>query len=183
MSLSLLGMCGSLRAESVNRKLMREAARLFGPSDFVEADLNLPLYDGDLEDRVGLPDPVATLVDQLRAADAVILATPEYNQALSGVTKNALDWISRAKGGPWRDKPVALMSAAAGRAGGARAQYSLRLCMTPFRAQLMAGPEILVAGASAEFDGDGRLTGEKYLAALTELMDALRHAAQHRKAA
>jgi chromate reductase len=182
MTLSLLGLCGALREGSLNRKLMREAARAFGPADMVEGDLRLPLYDGDLEDRVGLPPEVARLVEQLRAADAVLLVTPEYNQAMSGVLKNALDWISRAKGGPWRGKPVAMMSAAGGRAGGARAQFSLRLAMVPFRAEVMAGPEVMIANAEAEFDAEGRLTSDRYRALLAELMQALRAAAERRRA-
>lgn len=177
MSLTLLGMCGSLRAASINKKLMREAARVFGEADFVEANLDLPLYSGDVE-SAGMPSAVATLIDQVRTADAVVLVTPEYNQALSGVMKNALDWISRADGKPWLNKPVAILSATAGRAGGARAQYSLRLCMMPFRAHVLPGPEILVGGASREFDESGRLTGERYLKDLTSLMVDLRAAAE-----
>jgi len=173
MSLTLLGMCGSLRAASINRKLMHEAARAFGDATFVEANLNLPLYDGDLEDQ-GMPVPVSALIEQVRAADAVVLVTPEYNQSLSGVMKNALDWISRGEGKPWLDKPVALMSATAGRAGGARAQYALRLCMMPFRAHVLPGPEVMIGGASKEFDADGRLTGERYRKDLSTLMTDLR---------
>jgi len=155
---------------------MLEAARLFGESDFLDGDLDLPLYNGDVEAEVGLPPKVATLVDQLRKADAVVLVSPEYNQSLSGVMKNALDWMSRAEGAPWRNKPVAMMSATAGRAGGARAQYALRLCMLPFRANVMAGPEVLVAGAQGQFDEAGRIA-ESYAAPLAELMGDLRIAA------
>ncbi len=173
----LLGICGSLRANSVNAKLMREAARLYG-GPFAEGNLRLPLYDGDLEDREGIPEKVQTLSDHIMAADAVVVVTPEYNQSYSGVLKNALDWVSRTKGGPWRDKPVALLSATAGRAGGARAQYALRLAMSPFRPRLLTGPEVLVAGASKEFDDEGRLTNERYLVALSELMQALRAEAE-----
>ena len=181
MTLRLLGICGSLRAGSANRMLMREAVRLFGPAELTEGDLALPLYDGDLEAREGLPQPVERLVEALEAADAVVLSCPEYNQGLSGVMKNALDWISRAKGNPWRDKPVALMSAAAGRAGGARAQFSLRLCLVPFRPWVIPGPEVLVAGAAKEFDADGRLTNERYRALLEELMADLRRTAESRR--
>jgi chromate reductase len=72
----------------------------------------------------GIPAEVQELADQIAAADAVIIAGPEYNKALSGVLKNALDWVSRTKGNPWRDKPVAIMSATGGRAGGERTQFS-----------------------------------------------------------
>ncbi len=169
----LLGMAGALRAGSTNRMLVREAARLFGPADFVEADLRLALYDGDLEAE-GMPAPVLRLAELIAGADAVVISTPEYNSALSGVLKNALDWVSRVEGNPWAGKPVAILSAAAGRTGGARAQSSLRLAMTPFRPRLLTGPEVMIANSRAAFDGDGRLTDERSISGLTALMAALR---------
>lgn len=177
MSISLVGLCGSLRSNSVNRLLMREAARRFAPDEFVEADLRIPLYDGDLEDAEGIPEPVQQLAAQIMNANAAVIVTPEYNQSFSGVLKNALDWISRTSPTPWRDKPIALMSAAAGRAGGARASYALRLAMAPFRPIIVNGPEVLVASASKEFDEDGALKSERYANALEELMSLLREAA------
>jgi chromate reductase len=173
----LLGICGSLRSGSFNRKLMHEAARVFEPAEFVDGDLRLPLYDGDLEDAEGIPAVVQTLADQIAAADAVVIAGPEYNKALSGVLKNALDWVSRTKGGPWREKPLAILSATAGRAGGERTQSSLVLAMRPFRPQLISGPEVLVGEASGQFDADGRLANDRNLASLNELMSELRVAA------
>jgi chromate reductase len=170
----LLCISGSLRRGSYNTMLVHEAARVFGPAEVTMADLRLPLYDGDLEDAEGIPDPVQRLADQVRDADAVAIATPEYNKAPSGVLKNALDWISRTKGGPWRGKPVAIMSATGGRAGGERTQSALRLMMVPFRPRLLAGPEVLVGNNDAQFDAAGRLANERNLAALTELMAALR---------
>ena len=181
MDLKLLGMCGSLRAESWNRKLMREAVHRFGPAAFTEADMRLPLYDGDFEDAHGIPEEVQRLADAIAVADAVLLVTPEYNQSLSGVMKNALDWISRTEGAVWRDKPVASMSAAAGRAGGARAQFALRLCMVPFRPFLIPGPEVMVANPAEAFDAEGRMTSERYGKALDELVEQLRAAAVARQ--
>ncbi len=169
----LLGISGSLRAASFNRKLVREAARLFYPSEFTEADLRLPLYDGDLETAEGIPGSVQLLADQIATADAVVISTPEYNKAISGVLKNALDWVSRTKGGPWNRKPVAIMSAAAGRAGGERTQYSLRLCMVPFRPRILQGPEVLVAQAGDQFEGES-LANPFNVKALAELMADLR---------
>lgn len=173
----LVGLCGSLRKESANRKLMRDAARLYG-GDFVEADIRFPLFDEDLENREGVPDAVVALAETIKAAEAAVIATPEYNQSMSGVLKNALDWLSRTKLSPWRDKPVAIVSAAAGRAGGARAQYALRLAMNPFRPKLLTGPEVLVADGRNQFDEAGRLTQERNLAALEELMASLRATAR-----
>lgn len=173
MTPTLLGLCGALRAASTNRLLLHEAARAFGPCVFVEGNLRLPLYDGDLEDQ-GMPPEVQALADQIAAADAVVIATPEYNKNLPGVLKNALDWVSRTKGGPWRDKPVAIMSAAAGRAGGERSQYSLRHCLIPFRPRLLAGPEVFIANSGSAFDDQGHLTDERSQKGLTELMQLLR---------
>lgn len=178
MSLKLLGLCGSLRAASFNRKLMLEAGRIWGADDFTTATLDLPLYNGDDEAAAGVPQAVHALAQSVAEADAVVIATPEYNQSIPGVLKNGLDWISRVDGAPWRDKPVAIVSAAAGRAGGARAQYALRLCMTPFRPHLLPGPEVMVAAPSKEFDDAGQLTGELYVKLLTELMADLRKAAE-----
>jgi len=169
----LLGISGSLRKGATNRKLIREAGRLYG-GEFVEADLRVPLFDKDDEDADGIPGTVQILVDQIKTAEAVVISTPEYNQLLSGVLKNALDWISRVPGRPWRDKPVAIVSAADGRAGGARASSSLRLAMVPFRPRLLIGPDVMVADSSNAFDAEGRLIGERYVAQLTELMDLLK---------
>ncbi|WP_416884169.1 NADPH-dependent FMN reductase [Marivita sp.] len=179
--LKLVGLCGSLRKASTNRLLMLEAVRRFGDAEFVEGDLRLPLYDGDLEANSGIPAEVQALADQIAAADAVIVATPEYNKGISGVLKNALDWISRTKGAPWANKPVALMSAAAGRAGGERTQNMARLCLTPFRPLLITGPEVMVAATAQQWDDQGRLINELNAKALDELMQVLRrHAlAQH----
>jgi chromate reductase len=171
---TLLGISGSLRKESTNTKLIRAAAEVFAPDTFVEADLNLPLYNGDLETAEGIPQSVQTLADQIAAADAIIISTPEYNKAPSGVLKNALDWVSRTKGGPWNGKPVAIMSAAAGRAGGERAQFALRLMMTPFRPDILQGPEMMLANSGKAFDETGKLTDEFAVKLLTELMDALK---------
>lgn len=172
---TLLGMSGSLRAASFNRKLLSEAARLFGDATYMEADLKLPLYDGDLEEAEGIPAVVQKLSDQIASADAVIIATPEYNKGISGVMKNALDWVSRTKGNPWADKPVAIMSATAGRAGGERAQVMMRNCMVAFRPRILQGPEMFLAQTSDQFDENGHLKGELYVKTLTDLMAALRN--------
>ncbi|WP_299673470.1 NAD(P)H-dependent oxidoreductase [uncultured Roseobacter sp.] len=171
---TVLGLSGSLRKASTNTMLLREAARLFGDCEFELADLRLPLYDGDAEAADGVPTAVQTLADDIAAADAVIISTPEYNKGPSGVLKNALDWVSRTKGRPWEGKPVAVMSAAAGRAGGERAQMVLRGFMVPFRPVILQGPEIHLADSSNQFDSDGRLTGEIYVRELSALMQALR---------
>ena len=170
----LLGLSGSLRKGATNRKLLREAARLFEPGTFIEADLNLPLFDGDMEIEDGIPDAVQVLANQIAQADAVIISTPEYNKGPSGVLKNALDWVSRTNGKPWMDKPVAVMSAAAGRAGGERAQMILRSFMIPFQPRILQGPELHLADSSNEFDVGGRLINDRYERPLGTLMKKLR---------
>ncbi len=173
----LLGISGSLRTGSFNTMLMEEAARAFGPAEFTRADLRLPLYDGDLEAAEGIPAPVQRLADQIARADAVVIACPEYNKAPPGVLKNALDWVSRTKPNPWAGKPVAIVSATAGRAGGERTQFALRLMMVAFRPRLLMGPEVLVGQNAEQFDVEGHLTNERNAKALAELMTALRAAA------
>lgn len=176
--LTLLGIPGALRAASTNRLLLAEARRAFGDAIQTEADLRLPLFDEDLEIAQGFPDPVLRLHGQIKAADAIVIATPEYNKALPGVLKNALDWVSRVPGAAWRDKPVAILSAADGRAGGERSQFSLRLCLTPFRPRLLPGPEVLIAHSRSAFDAEGRLIDERYRKSLNEIMALLRAEAQ-----
>ncbi|MFT6168994.1 MAG: chromate reductase [Celeribacter sp.] len=176
MTLKLLGISGSLRATSTNTQLVNAAVKSFGDSDFTLADLNLPLYDGDVEAE-GIPASVMTLAEHIRDADAVIISTPEYNKMISGVLKNALDWVSRSGLSPWTDKPVAIMSAAAGRSGGERTQYSLRWAMAPFNAHLLQAPEVLIASSGTAFDADGALIDERSQAGLDKLMATLRAAA------
>lgn len=171
----LLGLSGSLRRDATNTKLMRAAAVSFGGA-VQEGNLRLPLYDGDVEEADGIPAQVQTLADQIAGARAVIISTPEYNKSLSGVLKNALDWVSRVEGNPWAGKPVAIMSAAAGRAGGERAQFSLRLAMTAFRPVILQGPEVLLARSFEAFDGDGALVSQHYQKSVDELMAALKAA-------
>ena len=168
----LLGISGSLRREATNTRLIREAGRLYG-GDIRIGDIRFPLYDGDDETANGVPASVQILADQIEAADAVVISSPEYNQSLSGVLKNALDWVSRVKGRPFRDKPVALMSAAAGRSGGARANYALRLAMNSFKPRLLS-PEFLLADGRNQFDDEGRLTSDRFAGQLADLMTKLR---------
>lgn len=179
--LTLLGICGSLRSASTNRLLMHEAARRFAPARFIDGDLRFPLFDEDLEDE-GIPEAVTRLARQIEEADAVLVLTPEYNKGLSGSLKNALDWVSRVEGNPWRDKPVALLSAASGAAGGPRAQAMARLCLTAFRPHLLPGPEVMVGQTSKQWDDAGRLTNARAIELLDELMDDLRKTALARRA-
>ena len=172
------GLSGSLRAQSSNSALLREAARAYGPIAYHEADLRLPLYDGDHETTQGIPPVVIALAAEIAGASAVLISTPEYNKGPSGVLKNALDWISRVKPQPLAGKPVAVMSAAAGRAGGERAQMILRSFLVPFQPRLVIGPELHLANCTEEFDSAQRLTNPLYRDTLATLMTRLRDEAQ-----
>ncbi|MEL6914587.1 MAG: NAD(P)H-dependent oxidoreductase [Pseudomonadota bacterium] len=170
----LLGISGSLRAASTNTKLVHAARDVFDPAEFTMGSIAFPLYSGDVEEEEGIPAPVQTLADQIAGADAVIISTPEYNKLLSGALKNALDWLSRTDGNPWKDKPVAIMSAAAGRAGGERGQWTLRLALNPFSPRVIPGPEFHLAQSSNGFEEDGSLKGEMAQKTMATLMDNLR---------
>lgn len=170
--MNLLCISGSLRQASFNTMLLREAVALLDGVDATFADLRLPLYDGDIEAQ-GIPAPVQALIDQIAAADAIAIASPEYNKGISAALKNAIDWQSRVKPVPLVGKPVAIMSAAAGRAGGEVGQFQLRHALAPFHVRLAAGPAVLIAGAHTAFE-DGRLKDEMARKLLGELMASLK---------
>ena len=169
--MKLLGISGSLRTNSYNTMLLAEAARLFAPSAYTLADLNLPLFNEDISEK---PDSVLKLHADILAADAVIIATPEYNKNLSGVLKNALDWVSMVRPSAWAGKPVAILSASSGITGGVRAQYSLRHCMTTFNPRILQAPEVMVGNAAEAFDAQGQLGNERTVKLLTKQMNALK---------
>ena len=170
----LLAISGSLRKGSFNRMLLAEAVTAFGEAEVMQADLNLPLYDGDLEDAEGIPADVQTLADQIASADAVVISAPEYNKGISGVLKNALDWVSRVEGNPWADKPTVVVSAAAGRTGGETQLFMTQSCLSQLQARLVPGPGVMVAAAFEAFDDDGKLKADSYRNALSARMAKLR---------
>ena len=139
----LLGISGSLRKASYNTMLVHEAIRVFAPDHWQIADLNLPLFNEDLE-ADGQPEAVAKVCEQIAWADAVVISTPEYNKAPSGVLKNMLDWVSRPRPAPMMGKPVAMLSATAGMAGGERAKSALYLMLAPFWIKAVYQPEVHV---------------------------------------
>jgi chromate reductase len=173
---TLLTICGSLRKGSYNRMLLKEAQAAFGPADLLEADLNLPLYDADLEAAQGVPEAVKTLAKKVQDADAIVIASPEYNKGITGVLKNALDWISRVEGMPFKTKPTVVMSANAGRTGGESGQFMLLSCLAPLQPLVLPGQMLCVAAAAKQFDDNGALTNDLYREVLQARMDALRAA-------
>ena len=165
----ILAISGSLRKASTNTMLLRAAEQL-APEGMAFEHVNLkgiPVYDGDDEDRDGVPEIVTGLVERIIAADGVLIATPEYNFSIPGGLKNATDWISRVDGQPLRRKPTGIMGAAAGPLGTARVQYHLRQNLQALNAAVLTRPEIFVGTAQDKFDADGQLcdeTTQKFLA-------------------
>jgi chromate reductase len=172
---TILGIAGSLREASYNRALLRAARELLPEGiELEELDLRgLPFYDGDVE-AAGDPEPVAALKDAIRGADALLIATPEYNRGIPGVLKNAVDWASRPPlASPLAGKPVAIMGASTGRGGTARAQEQLRAALEFSRANVVEQPELLVPEAFMRFDDHGELVDPGIRAELAELVDTL----------
>ena len=159
--ITVLGICGSLRKASFNRAALNTAIELKPPGMTIEvAEIgDIPLYNEDVRAQ-GFPAPVERLRGQIKAADALLFACPEYNYSMSGVLKNAIDWASRPPDQPFAGKPVAIMGAGAGMAGTARAQYDLRRSCVFLDMHPINKPEVLIGQAQTKFDANGRLTDE-----------------------
>ena len=173
-AISVLGICGSLRRASYNMAALRSAIALKPAGmNVVVADIShIPPYDEDVRAQ-GFPPPVETLRQQIKAADALLFACPEYNYSMSGVLKNAIDWASRPPDQPFAGKPVAMISAAAGMAGGARGQMHLRHSCVFLDMHPLNKPEVLIFQAQNKFDADGELTDEVARGLIRDLMAAL----------
>lgn len=169
----VLGISGSLRKDSFNTALLRAAAELLPDGMTLEIhDLaEIPLYNGDVEET-GAPASVLAFKTRIAAADALLIATPEYNYSVPGVLKNALDWASRPMPSPMHGKPLAIMGAG-GRFGTVRAQLHLRQIAVYLNLLPLNKPELMIPLAWEKFDSTGRLTDEPTRAALHELLIAL----------
>jgi chromate reductase len=172
----ILGFAGSLRRASYNRGLIRAASELAPAGTLVDVfDLDdLPLYNQDVEDA-GEPPSVVAFKRAIARADALLVATPEYNHGVPGVLKNAIDWASRPRvTSPLRDKSVAVVGASPGNGSTARAQAQLREAFVFTGACVMPQPELLIGAAASHFDDDGNLTDPALRTSLLELVEALR---------
>ena len=172
--INILGIAGSLRKQSYNRGLLQAAKELAPPSCNLEIfDLdNIPLYNQD--DEAQFPQSVTLLKTKIRAADAILIVTPEYNYSIPGVLKNALDWASRPYGdGAWDNKPVAIMGASMGEQGTSRAQYHLRQVFVTLNMHALNKPEVMVNFAQNKFDDKGQLIDPKTRQKIAELLTAL----------
>jgi len=160
--INVLGFAGSLRKASFNRSLLHAAQPLMPEESTLEIfDLRgIPLFNQDEEDP--LPDAVAQFKAKIRAADGILIVTPEYNYSIPGVLKNAIDWASRPYGeNAFSGKPCGIMGASPGMLGTARAQYHLRQSCVFLNLHVMNQPEVMVPSAQQKFDEAGNLTDEK----------------------
>ena len=173
-SIKVLAVCGSLRKASYNMAALRVAIAQKPSNMTVEvADISqIPPYNEDVRQQ-GFPPTVETFRRQIAAADALLFACPEYNYSMSGVLKNAIDWASRPPDQPFAGKPVAIMGAAAGMAGSARAQYDLRRSCVFLDMHPLNKPEVLIGQAQTKFDAEGRLTDEVGRGLIRDLLVAL----------
>jgi chromate reductase len=153
--LNVTMICGSLRKRSFNAALMRSLPALAPPGLKLSEGppwRDFPLYNADDQEASGFPAPVDALAEAIRAADGVIIVSPEYNWTIPGGMKNAIDWLSRLKDQPFKNKPVALQSAAPGLLGGSRMQYHMRQSLTFVDVLMFGRPEVIVNFAGQKFD-------------------------------
>jgi chromate reductase, NAD(P)H dehydrogenase (quinone) len=172
--LTILGIAGSLRKGSYNRAALRAA------KDLAPAGARVEIFELDgispfNQDSEGHPpETVVKFKEGIRAADAILIATPEYNYSVPGVLKNAIDWASRPYGdSAWDGKPVAVMGASTGSLGSARAQYHLRQSFIFLNMHPLNRPEVMISNAASRFDEEGRLTDQPTRDLIRKLLDAL----------
>jgi chromate reductase len=174
MTLRVAAVPGSLRAGSLNRASLRAAGEL--APEGMEIEIHgldgIPLFNADDERDHGAPPPVRRLRESIRAADALLIATPEYNYSIPGVLKNAIDWLSRGPDSPLDLKPAAILGAG-GRFGTLRAQLHLREVLLHNRVDLVDSPFVMIDSAASRFDGDLRLSEDRYRRQIGQLLDAL----------
>ncbi len=174
----ILGIAGSLRKQSYNRELIRVALEVAPANCTIEIfDLEgIPIYNQDHE--TNLPKIVVSFKEKIRQADAILIATPEYNYSFPGVLKNAIDWGSRPYGeSAWNDKIVAVMGASPAIQGTSRAQYQLRQVFITLNMHALNQPELMIGEAQNKFDGAGKLIDPKARQKIAELVAALVEAA------
>ncbi len=158
--MKVIALSGSLRSGSFNRRLVENAGRaLEGKATFESLDLRqlaLPMYDGDLEERAGVPAGARRLKDAIAAADALIIATPEYNNSIPGGLKNAIDWASRPPANPFKGKVTLIMGATVGQYGATRGILAVRQILTALMAVVVPST-VMISNADQAFDDAGLL--------------------------
>lgn len=171
---NIIGISGSLRADSYNSAALR-VARDIAPAHMHIETVEIgafPLFNADVM-ADGLPEVVPVAAQKIKDADAVLIASPEYNYSVPGVLKNAIDWISRAPDKPFDWKPVAIMGASPGLTGTARMQYHLRQTFVFLNALVVNKPEVMINQAHQKFDKSGQLTDDNTRSKILDLLTAL----------
>jgi chromate reductase, NAD(P)H dehydrogenase (quinone) len=180
--IKLVAFCGSLRKASFNRLALQAFIERV-PAGVTVQTIEIgewPMYDADVQAN-GFPAPVQAAQQAMLAADGIVFATPEYNYSISGVLKNAIDWLSRMTPQPFAAKPVAIMGATMGLLGTARAQYHLRQMMVFLDGRPVNKPEVMISQAQNKF-ADGKLTDEATGKVLADLGTATALAVRHARA-
>jgi chromate reductase len=174
--MNVLALCGSLRQGSYNAMALRAAQKLAHAGMRIEAaDISaIPFYNDDLRAN-GDPAPVAELKAKIRAADAVLIVSPEYNFSVPGVLKNTLDWMSRPPEPPFDGKVVAIMGASGGPVGTARGQYHLRQILVYLNTFTVNKPEVFISAAQTKFNAEGELTDDTTAKFISDLLVALQN--------
>jgi chromate reductase len=174
--MKVLGLSGSLRKGSYNSMALRAAQKRVPAGMTLDiADISaIPMFNDDVR-AAGEPAQVAALKAQVRAADAVLIATPEYNFSIPGVLKNTLDWLSRPPEPPFDGKVVAIMGASPGPVGTARVQYDLRKVLVFMNAFTVNKPEVFISLAQNKFDAQGELTDETTAKFIGDLLVAMQN--------
>lgn len=172
--MNILGLCGSLRADSLNLALLRLAGESLPEGTTLELAgwSDIPPFNADLLAN-GLPSSVAQLRDRVRRADAILIATPEYNFSIPGMFKNLLDWLSRGEDQPFSRKAVAILTASPGPIGGARVQYDLRRILLFMNSMVLPKPEVFVTLAGSKFNPAGACTDDTTRQFVVSQMNAL----------
>ncbi len=168
-TIKIIGIPGSLRRGSFNKLLLDNMFRMLPQYGEILDLSRVPVFNQDEESNA--PDSVKLLKEKIRDADLIFISTPEYNHGISGVLKNAIDWISRPPSdSPFMWKTVAIMSTFTGSIGGARAQEELRRILEPLGAISVPRPEVIVTNADKKFDSNGRITDQITLKLMEELL-------------
>jgi len=161
-TIKVLGISGSLRKASWNTLALRAAIRLAPEGmEITTAEIrDIPFYDGDVEAESGIPEAAVAFREKIRAADALLIASPEYNASMPGVLKNALDWASRPPHQPMDGKPIAIFGASPGATGTIRGQAHLRQTLANVNGLVLVQPVVAIGNAAQRLDADANITDE-----------------------
>lgn len=173
-TIRILGIAGSIRNGSYNRGVLKAAAELAPEGAEIETFDIAGFPDFNQDEEQNPAEIVTRFKEKIRAADAILFVTPEYNYSIPGVLKNAIDWASRPYGdSAWRDKPAAIMGASIGGIATARAQYHLRQMMVFLDMHPINQPEVMIANCADKFDDEGNLTDETSREFISKQLNAL----------